>query len=262
MVFLLTFCTGEPNSVVRIRVSVGDLADIDSYQHADVTTARWRTVRTADEPALPWTHLLPFELVEAHFETMVIRWLDLAQQQRIPLLEYFSVLLDERMFLDESFVRVVRAIEAWHRTRFGGQLLPTDQYKDMLKKLKKMLPVDEWNLAKMRLQHGNQLTLKERLDDLICRAGEPLQAIMQGGYSGFTRRVTLTRNHVAHGGINDPDVFSDEEMIWARRTLEMVFTVSILDALGFADESPKLVRRTQLFRILTDSFNTLASSSE
>lgn len=163
------------------------------------------------------------------------------------------------MFLEDSFLRVVRAIEVWHRLHFGGDMLPTDQLNEMLGRLEGSLPVEEWKVVKMRLQYGNEWSLKRRLDDLIARGGEPMAAIMQSGYKRFSRRVVDARNRLTHGGGDGADPLSDEEMIWARQTLEMVFLLALLAALGLGDSSNELVRKTRVWRTLTDGFNVLAN---
>jgi len=256
--FFVTFCTGEPNAIREITV-IPKLTDTTEYTRpVTVIISKWRQVRTGASDSRPSTHLLPFSVVEDRFQEICAAWYRIEAEQKIPLLEFFAVFLDERMFLDEAFLRIVRALESWHRNRFGGTMLAPDEFDQMLRQIKQVLSTAEWDLVKMRLAYGNELTLKRRLEDLIKKAGEPIEQIMQGGYEHFGRRVVETRNYLAHGGLKKVAVYSDEEMIWARKTLQLIFLISVLDALGLSEEAPELIRRTHLFRTLGDSFNVLA----
>ena len=259
MLFFLTLCTASPNYVHEIQVTVGDPSHFETFGTAAVITSKWRS-NAVQEESHYWEHLIPFALVRPQFEQICVTWLNIMDEYRVPLLEFFSVMLERSMFLEDSFLRVVRAIEVWHRLRFGGQILPAVQFKDLMNRLEGSLPTEEWDLVRMRLQFGNEWSLKSRLDDLISRGGEPIAAIMQGGYKRFSRRVVDARNQLTHGGGDEVSPLTDQEMIWARQTLEMVFILDVLDALGVGENSSELVRKTNLWRALTSEFNLLSSN--
>jgi hypothetical protein len=231
VMFLTTFATGIPDGISRIWV--GEDAS-DTRPGAELRFARW-WAGTSPESLRWWDFLVPFQEVEKDFESLLVRWFEIAEDARSALLEYFSVPLTSGMYLEDSFNRTVRSLELLHRGLIGGQLLPDDDYQTLLLAVKGALPKRDWDIASMRLRYGNEPTQKQRLDALVERSGDPVAELIQS-FHKFTRRVVDKRNELTHGPQLGQSTISWEHMAWAQQCLAVVFQSVMLKELGFDEE--------------------------
>ncbi len=261
--FFLTLATGEADWLRDIWVTSveGASATQDGGKSEPtapirVLTSRWSSP-AREEVGVPrwWEFTLPFEHVEDRFETVWAKWFEVHTRARAALLEFFSVPLSPEVYLEDTFSRVVRALELWHRALVGGVLVPEKEYEAVLVKVRQALTRSEWEIVGMRLRYGNEPTQKRRLDELIEEAGLPLTHLISQ-YTKFTRRVIDMRNQMTHGAAGVPPIMTDEEMFWAQKALEAVFFAVLLRHLFPNEEVESMIVGSRAWNNLNVPANT------
>lgn len=255
--FFLTLASGTADRISSLHVGLDDSEEHPYGLYAEMLVARWADELPRSNEARYWEQLLPFSAVEPRFDDLLRNWFDLYATTRDSLLDFFAESFTPFMFAEESFVRVVRSMESWHRAEIGGTYMPAERFEALLHKLRQSLDEEEWAFADMRLAHGNERTLRQRLEELVGLAGQPVQELL-ARYKAFPQRVVRTRNSLAHEG-RLGDAFTEEELFWAQKTLEHVFRSVLLRRLGLAEpEVEEAVRRSAEWRWLSDANNRLA----
>jgi hypothetical protein len=242
-VFFLTLATGHGDQITRLSAEL-DASESGSHRTVEILVSRW----TEPLPALPnsWEHTLQYVFVRDRFQSVMPAWFEMVEQARDSLLDFFSIQQATSMFLEEQFIRVSRCIESWHRRMVGGTQMPEEDFQALLGSLRGFLEPEAWEFVKMRLQYGNERTLKRRLDDILADAAPQLQTLV-ASYSKFFRRTVNTRNSLTHDGRLGDD-FRPEELWWAVSTLDLLLRDALLRRLGLSHEEVEqaLARAPQL----------------
>ena len=230
LLFLMTLATGSAQSIRSLNAGQAARQPWRSSR-ASVLPNRWGNVPDLTGDARHWEFPLPFHQIEPRFAEVVPSWLELFGNERLALVEFFSVPFTPGLFLEDSFARTVRAIELWHRGRHGGEWMSPQEFEELRAKFKSGFSPKEREFLNMRLQFGNEWTLKQRLDAMLGLAGSPMQQHLALS-DRFARRVVNRRNQLTHGTPTAPNL-GDEETAWAERALQGVFYSVLLRALGF-----------------------------
>ena len=253
ILFLTIFATGHADRIVDLHVSVQD-QNHEPMRSARVLVDSWSDLLTTEPPSNWWTFPLPFKEVEARFHEIIPSWFRMYMEARTGMLEYFVLRLTSQSAIEHWFSSTVRALELWHRALIGGKQMSEGDYQALLSKVEGVLGSEEWRLAKMRLKYGNELTQKQRLDDLVWQA-EPLLSNEISSYRRFTRRVVDMRNQLMHGN-DDRNDRSYSQMVYASIMLDAVFFAVLLRRLGFNDtEVSTFVKRHAAWRQLSSTDN-------
>jgi hypothetical protein len=173
LIFLLTLATGTPQRVRRLVLREWS-SDPFGGRTAVALPSRWTDMQPMKAHPRFWEYPLHFLDVEPRFEDVLRRWFALYGDTRQALLEFFTAPLTPGMYAEESFARTVRALEMWHRRRFGGEILPKEHFQDLRSRVEANLTGAELDLVRMRLNFGNEWTLKQRLDALMDAADDPI----------------------------------------------------------------------------------------
>ncbi len=258
--FFVSLVSGSADRILALHVSTTEDEEHPFGQRAEVLVPTWTSELPKSRSVHFWEQLLPFPTVEKQFGDLLPRWFDLYRTTRDSMLDFFSTEFTPFMYAEESFVRVVRSMESWHRSRIGGTYMSKERFETLLQKVQDGLDGPARAFIKMRLAHGNERTLKQRLDELTSLAGEPVAPLI-ASYTKFARRVVDTRNSLAHEGALGT-AFSDTELFYAQRSLEQVFRSVLLRELGLSTEQvAEAVSRSSSWRTLTSPHNPLVNRS-
>jgi hypothetical protein len=177
-------------------------------------------------------------------------WFSLYDKAAYPLQEYFlSDVFEGPSVFEEDFARSVRCLEVYHRVTKGGEYLPRGVFNDLVGRLKDAAhDVSERSFVAMRMNFANELTLKQRLEDLIAHSCGLLEMEV-GRRPKFVRRVVDTRNNITHQSTTG-EFFSPPQMAEARDILRRIMRANILRDIGFAEDEVQaaLVRSPEYAR--------------
>jgi hypothetical protein len=240
LLFFTTFVTGQGDSILSLQVLSDQNARPEDYYDGDSAEwigGTWRTRSGEQRPTVNWwDQLVQYKEVEAQFDVVLPAWFQMFNRAQSSLLDLFAVPITRNLFVEEQFIRVVRAMESWHRETTGGTYMDDRKFSELLDRLIRVGESrEERQFIKMRLTYANESTLKQRLDALVEEAGSPLSALV-ASYTKFSRRVTDTRNSLAHHG-SLGEAFDDRGLLCAQKTLELVMRAVLLRRLGFDDDA-------------------------
>jgi len=259
--FMVTFATGVADRIVSLQGRIDGRDDHPLHDRTvNIPVHRWTGEVPPSRSHHVYFHPVRFQDVESWFPHFVSNWFQIVVTSRDSFLDFVASSITPFLYLEEQFVRVVRAMESWHRRVIGGSYMDQASYETLIERVLSLTAGRERQFLQMRLQHANERSLKQRLDDLIATAGEPVVSIV-GTYSKFVRRVVSTRNSLVHDGKIGAD-FTYEELAWATRSLEEVFKSALLHRLGFDPKAvADAVKRSGAGSLLTGPGNPLMQRS-
>lgn len=244
LLFLITFATGTGDRLTQVRLYPREVDTEWPSRGAELLGTTWSDEPAPHDPAAFLRHLLRFDDVEQLFEPVMQAWFKLYARTHSALLDFFTVPLTSGLFAEDEFSRVARSLEVWHRASVERTYMPPDEFSELMNLLRSVTSKKQWQFIDMRLKYGNEPTFKQRLDEMIERAGAPLTDLV-AGFSRFSRRVTDTRNALTHQA-QLGDAFTDEEMFYAQKVLQVVFRAVLLRELGYDDAHvDEAVKRTK-----------------
>ncbi len=172
------------------------------------------------------------------------RWIE-APRGSLGARDLFLALLGpRRLFGEECFLVLVSAVESLWRTELKRRLQSTEAYEERVRAILDACPSHERDWLSSRLQHGNEPTQKERLEEVIEYAGADF-ADLTGDPRKFVRAVVDTRNYLIHV---DPSGASRAERDPIRlyrigEVLSLIVEFALRVQLGFSMEARNEILR-------------------
>lgn len=202
----------------------------------------------------PFDMMFALDDVKDNFELILTRWLELSEALAEPLDLFFAVQYDRRMHLGHQFLNVVQAAEAYHRQCIRNEVLPKDDHEKRVKAILSSVPAEHTIWLEDVLNYTNEPRLRQRLKDLIDRAG-PAGVRLVGDVGRFIQRVLDTRNFLTH---RDPDLADraahGADLYWLTKKLSFILQASYLAELGLAvNQIAELFERNQHYALATNS---------
>lgn len=256
VLFFMTLALGSPDRIVSL---FGIPADEPSERPrlVEILLPGWAEELTEGSGS-PIIHqqLIQFEeLLPTRLQTVLTKWFAMVEKSPHSLNDFFGVNESPPINIEDSFLRVARSIESWHRSQFGGSYMDKGIFTEMREKIKSVVTSATWNeyLSERLI---NVPPFAQRLADMVEKAGEPV-ATKIAQYRDFVERTKKTRNSIAHEG-NIGTAFDYLELFWAQKALEHVFRSVLLRELGFtAEEVCTAVGRSREWRWMTSPQNRL-----
>jgi hypothetical protein len=156
-------------------------------------------IANAERNEIPENMLASFSDLSAHISTIVSQWYDLYSRLDSALNLYFATVFNSSLYSNHQFLFLAQAIEVYHRrnSSFASRCQPTAEFRAQRDKLINHVPPDERDWLRARLQHANEKTLAQRLDEILA-AHQPEVSKLLEDPALFSRRVRATRNHFTH----------------------------------------------------------------
>ena len=145
--------------------------------------------------------LFTYQDISADFESLLRNWFEKADLLK-PICElYFGMLYNPHLYLENQFLSLIQAAEAFHRRIFGGRYLPKSEYKKLIfTPLVNKIPDVNRDLQeslKSKLGYGNEYSLKTRLSELLSNSGDIVPQLL-GNRKVFIDKTVNTRNYFTH----------------------------------------------------------------
>ncbi len=171
---------------------------------------------------------------------------------------YFSTLYNREMYVQQRFLSLAHAVEAYHRAFIGGKYQTDDEYRNGLKKiLWNAIPHDvdaDFRASlKNKLKYLHEFSLRKRIQDICARHAAVLTPFF-GDSTQFAGAIADQRNWLTHPDStaeNRPKE-TDWTDIWLKsEQLSLLIEVCLLQELGFSDEAiAKLLPRNRRTRAI------------
>ncbi len=137
-----------------------------------------------------------------------------------------------RKFSTNQFLNAAQAIEAYHRNIHNKLKISSEESKALRARIKKSITKDDYSAIANSLAFLDQMSLKERLDDLITLYGTKF-FIHIGFDEDFCKKLRDTRNLYTHlSGSSKKSIFTSSEVYYATVKINVVLTFMLLVHLG------------------------------
>lgn len=196
-------------------------------------------------PSLPFTKespkvdkfrmLFDFGTVRNNFETVLRNWLTAYDKIDPSLNLYFSVTNGDQKYLENKFLALAQCLETYHRRTSVEKLMDEDRFNELLEKITKGCPGEHLEWLTGRIQHGNELSLSQRIKKII----EPFKDLVgnSGERSKLIRAIVNTRNYLTHYNESlEADATKGKDLWPLCEKMEAIFQLHLLDVLSFTKE--------------------------
>ena len=156
-----------------------------------------------------------------------------------------------RKILEEEFLNIVRALEVYHRIKFGGSVLPDDIFSVLLKEIEstiqikirelKIQNIDQDQLRNLIPRYANEPNLNKRLKELYSFLKNIgfVKNLLGGNkkkVKNFLYKVSLSRNYYTHFNPDLKDkALRGIDLYWTNKKLGAFLEILLLKEIGFQD---------------------------
>ena len=221
------------------------------YQHLENPRAR----------EIPNHHGMVFLLDDLgdRFEEHMVRWFEHTPELGRVLDLYFSTLHLEFMYQETRFMNFAQAVEGYHRRRLNRTLYDEETFASRKEQILENVSGKTRELAKKALRYANEVSLADRIKDVLDYLGEPATSIVLAGAAGtkldadgFASRAANVRNVYAHNLEGEEP--GSRELALLTHQLKSLVEALFLAELGFEpkviDAKLKAARRYDLIRVI------------
>jgi hypothetical protein len=138
-------------------------------------------------------------------------------------------------YADTKFLAIAQAVEAFHRRTTRSSKWPKEEYKAKIDAILAACPEAERQWLKSKLAHGNEISLADRLNQLIDRF-DYVFGDEKSRYN-IVRGTVNTRNYHAHYDRHgQAKALTGGALVALTYRLRVLFTLSLLVHLGFSEK--------------------------
>jgi len=170
-----------------------------AQQDEDVAISIYYKRTLATEKELYVSHhemLFTFGLIKSNFEKILNKWIDLYAILEPAFDLYFSTRFNPHKFSESKFLTLVQGLETYHRRTTSEKLMDDAVFQTLIETIISTCPEDDKKWLSGRLKHGNEVSLKTRIIQII----EPLKKYI-GDEKYITKliwKILNTRNYLTH----------------------------------------------------------------
>ena len=202
--------------------------------------------------------LFCFKDVKEQFDELLNLW-ERNSKDLEPIIDlYLRLMYVPRRHINDFFLSLAQAIEAFHSLAHDGSHLDKQVYKSVIRKtlekavdsIPDFVPSDNEQdsvdlrkykmiLKKEKLSHLNSYSLRERLEEIISEYRSCLPDnffASSDEQNDFLKKIRKTRNYLTHlSSKKDKDVLSGQNLLLLTQKLKMVLEICLLKQLGLED---------------------------
>ncbi|MEG4104510.1 HEPN domain-containing protein [Microcoleus sp. S13_C5] len=188
---------------------------------------------TEIEPKIEWHRMLfRFDQIREDAERIVNNWFDAYEEIDPALNLYFSKKTGAYKYFEGKFLALAQGLETYHRRTSNKKLMDEAVFKELTENLIKQCPEENQKWLSGRLQHGNELNLRDRIKNII----EPFKEFI--GTSKERKKlintIVDTRNYLTHYDESLESKAASGRDLWLLcLKMEAIFQLHLLQVLGF-----------------------------
>lgn len=176
--------------------------------------------------------LFSYHDIHSNFKSVISNWFSTNKEFQTSVQSYFSIIYNQRTYLEHHFLGYVGAIEDYHRIKLNGKYVDDATWKKVYGILIKSVPAnlnkDFSNNLKSKMFYMNEYSLMSRLGEIVSFLG-----ILKINKK-YIQKSVITRNFLTH---HDKKLgkksFHDQALYEASLLFKMVFELCLLKELGF-----------------------------
>ncbi|SDH79377.1 hypothetical protein SAMN05421869_103265 [Nonomuraea jiangxiensis] len=156
----------------------------------------------------------------------VARWLDASLKFQRSLSSLMSVRNTDRIYVENRFLNVTYAAEAFHRLTEGGSYIAPDEYDAVLQAYAAITPTEHRDWFIDKLSYGNEPPLSKRMRKLAARS-RPATRNLIGDAGRWAQTISQTRNELTHLA-GDSRTFNNGDLYYLSESVYSVMRVCML----------------------------------
>lgn len=188
---------------------------------------------TKDEPKIHHHHMLfRYQAIKARAEQIINNWLQAYDKIEPALNLYFGVTTGGLRYLDAKVLALAQGLEIYHRRMSDETRMEQDNFKSLRETLINQCPEKHREWLSERLEYGNELSLRQRIQRIIKPFNEFIGNENQR--DKLIGSIVDTRNYLTHYNESlQSKVASGDKLFRLYRKMEAIFQLRILQELGF-----------------------------
>ncbi len=194
-----------------------------------------------DASKIEWHRMLfRYGQIKNNAEKIINNWIDAYDQIDPALSLYFSTKMGAQKYLDGKFLALVQGLETYHRRTSTEKLMDEQKFKELVEEIISKCPEDNKEWLKGRLNHGNEIPLRKRINSII----EPFKNLVgtEKERNKIISRIVDTRNYLTHYDQSlKSKAANNEELLSLCYKMEAFFQLHFLQVLGFTSEEIKSI---------------------
>lgn len=194
---------------------------------------------TKDEPKIYHHHMLfRYQTIKAKAEQIINKWLQTYDEIEPALNLYFGVTTGGLRYLDAKVLALAQGLEIYHRRTSDETRMDKDNFKRLSQTLRDQCPEEHRKWLRERLEYGNELSLRQRIQKIIEPFNEFIGNDNQRGK--LIGSIVDTRNYLTHYDKSlKSKVASGDKLFRLYCKMEAIFQLRILQELGFTQTEMK-----------------------
>lgn len=240
----LCLAVREPVHILNIEgeIDANKTSDINYYPSVGIFY-KSPYISDASESSLGWDMLFTYQDIRDDFDVLLRNWFEKADVLKPICGLYFGTLYNPHLYLENQFLSLVQAAEAFHERIYRGRYLPDSDYKErVFTPLVNAIPDVNQDLQeslKNRLRYGNEYYLRTRLRELIDKCGNIVPQLL-GNRKVFINKTVDTRNYLTH---YDQDLYKrasrGTELFSLTKKLRVLLEVCLITQTGLDAKKAK-----------------------
>ncbi|MCA9837611.1 MAG: hypothetical protein KC422_11880 [Trueperaceae bacterium] len=168
------------------------------------------------------------------FSRVMPDWYKLYEKHRVVQNLLFGVLFSKRIYIEDRFLNLARALEVYHRTKYPRGIMPTEDFKKLRDSIISQVKTEQQKWLKEKLAWANELSLNERLQGLLKDLADlELSNTLNIDEEKIGKRIKDSRNQLTHYSSRSKSV-SPSELTWLSYLMEYLLQALLLKEIGFS----------------------------
>jgi hypothetical protein len=158
---------------------------------------------------------------------------------------------------DQRFAMLVQALESYHRDRVGGRVMDEGEHRSLVAAATTAIPSSRRAWLAEKLRYSNELSLRQRLRDLITRQSAVMGPIIDDPRR-FVELTVATRNYFTHHDSTlKARAARGRTLLWLTKALRHLSVSLALGELGIGpEEAAALLTNDDEYRYLQQEKTT------
>lgn len=199
-------------------------------------TIYYEGVPTEVRPRVGWHNMLfQYGHIAQELEKVMTNWLANYEISEPAFNLYFASQSGAHRYIDGRFLSLAQGIETLHRRNSDRTLMPDSDFTHLVRALLEACPNDRREWLNGKLTYGNELSLRQRLSDMI----DPFKHLYGSRHEEktFISKVIDTRNYLTHYDKRLSEELADGSSLWILcMKLEVLFQLHFLRLMGLEIE--------------------------
>lgn len=237
---LITLCIDAPVDIDRAIVRRPDIEaralsgdPLGTPQKVEFRAPRLRYEAPKDRKTINAVRML-LTYSELGGIDAIAKWIDAVDLFQRPLNSLMSTRNTRKLYVENRFLNIASAAEAFHRNTQGGEYMPSPEFEELLAQYMALTPDKHKQWLSGRLSFANDAPLPRRLRKLAQEARPAArQLVRQEGRWAST--ISQVRNELTHLG-RGPSPFKGSDLYFLSESVYSVVRVCMLNHCGISND--------------------------